>query len=159
MSVQFTYLADQPELVPQIIRWWHSVWADRMGSDFDSLERQLTESLSKTDYPIHLVASVEGEPVAVAALKLQELADLFPDKQYWLGSVYVDEAWRGRKLASQITARVIELAREMELPHLYLQTQNVSGGLYAELGWRPVKQFSDQGEQTLLMVLPLSETQ
>lgn len=155
MPVQFTYLADQPELVPQIIRWWHSVWADRMGNDFESLEQQLANSLSRTEFPIHVVAHVDAVPVAVAALKLQELVERFPDKQYWLGSVYVDEAWRSNKLGSKTTERIIELARDMGLPHLYLQTQNLSGGLYKGLGWQPIEQFSDRGEETLLMYLPL----
>ena len=159
MPVQFGYLADQPELVPQIIRWWHTVWTDRMGSDFSSLEQQLADSLSKTEFPIHIIASVDGEPVAVAALKRQELEELFPDKQYWLSSVYVDENWRGRQLGSRIAARAIELAREKGLPHLYLQTQNLSGGLYTKLGWQPIEQLSVRGDPTLLMILTLSEAQ
>ena len=159
MPVQFGYLADQPELVPQIIRWWHTVWTDRMGSDFSSLEQQLADSLSKTEFPIHIIASVDDEPVAVAALKRQELEELFPDKQYWLSSVYVDENWRGRQLGSRIAARAIELAREKGLPHLYLQTQNLSGGLYTKLGWQPIEQLSVRGDPTLLMILTLSEAQ
>lgn len=159
MPVQFGYLADQPELVPQIIRWWHTVWTDRMGSDFSSLEQQLADSLSKTEFPIHIIASVDDEPVAVAALKRQELAELFPDKHYWLSSVYVDENWRGRQLGSRIAARAIELAREKGLPHLYLQTQNLSGGLYTKLGWQPIEQLSVRGDPTLLMILTLSEAQ
>ena len=159
MPVQFSYLADQPELVPQIIRWWHTVWTDRMGSDFSSLEQQLADSLSKTEFPIHIIASVDDEPVAVAALKRQELEELFPDKQHWLSSVYVDENWRGRQLGSRIAARAIELAREKGLPHLYLQTQNLSGGLYTKLGWQPIEQLSVRGDPTLLMILTLSEAQ
>ncbi|HAR91068.1 MAG TPA: hypothetical protein DCR45_08855 [Gammaproteobacteria bacterium] len=159
MPVQFGYLADQPELVPQIIRWWHTVWNDRMGSDFSSLEQQLADSLSKTEFPIHIIASVDDEPVAVAALKRQELEELFPDKQHWLSSVYVDENWRGRQLGSRIAARAIELAREKGLPHLYLQTQNLSGGLYTKLGWQPIEQLSVRGDPTLLMILTLSEAQ
>ena len=159
MPVQFGYLADQPELVPQIIRWWHTVWNDRMGSDFSSLEQQLADSLSKTEFPIHIIASVDDEPVAVAALKRQELEELFPDKQHWLSSVYVDENWRGRQLGSRIAARAIELARERGLPHLYLQTQNLSGGLYTKLGWQPIEQLSVRGDPTLLMILTLSEAQ
>ena len=159
MPVQFGYLADQPELVPQIIRWWHTVWTDRMGSDFSSLEQQLADSLSKTEFPIHIIASVDDEPVAVAALKRQELEELFPDKQHWLSSVYVDENWRGRQLGSRIAARAIELARERGLPHLYLQTQNLSGGLYTKLGWQPIEQLSVRGDPTLLMILTLSEAQ
>lgn len=157
MPVKFSYLADHPELVPQVISWWHTVWADRMGSDFDSLEQQLTDSLSKTEYPIHVIASVDAVPVAVAALKRQELVELFPHKQYWLGSVYVDGDYRKRKLGSKITARIVALAQEMGLPHLYLQTQNLGGGLYKGLGWRAVEQFSDWGEETLLMYLPLQK--
>ena len=159
MPVQFGYLADQPELVPQIIRWWHTVWTDRMGSDFSSLEQQLADSLGKTEFPIHIIASVDDEPVAVAALKRQELEELFPDKQHWLSSVYVDENWRGRQLGSRIAARAIELAREKGLPHLYLQTQNLSGGLYTKLGWQPIEQLSVRGDPTLLMILTLSEAQ
>ena len=159
MPVQFGYLADQPELVPQIIRWWHTVWTDRMGSDFSSLEQQLADSLRKTEFPIHIIASVDDEPVAVAALKRQELEELLPDKQHWLSSVYVDENWRGRQLGSRIAARAIELAREKGLPHLYLQTQNLSGGLYTKLGWQPIEQLSVRGDPTLLMILTLSEAQ
>ena len=159
MPVQFGYLADQPELVPQIIRWWHTVWTDRMGSDFSSLEQQLADSLRKTEFPIHIIASVDDEPVAVAALKRQELEELFPDKQHWLSSVYVDENWRGRQLGSRIAARAIELAREKGLPHLYLQTQTLSGGLYTKLGWQPIEQLSVRGDPTLPMILTLSEAQ
>lgn len=83
--------------------------------------------------------------------------ELFPHKQYWLGSVYVDGDYRKRKLGSKITARIVALAQEMGLPHLYLQTQNLGGGLYKGLGWRAVEQFSDPGEETLLMYLPLQK--
>ena len=156
MATRFEFLFDRPELVPTIIRWWHSVWADRMGSDFEDLENQLLKSLSKTEYPTHIVAFEGDEPVAVAALKLHELEDMFPDKEFWLGSVFVSEAHRGKQLATQVTQSVIDLAIERGLPQLYLQTQNISGGLYARMGWQPLQQFRDRGEQTLLMVKELN---
>lgn len=152
MSLRFDYLLHHPHLVPLVIRWWHGVWADRMGDDFPALENQLTESLSSTGFPTHVIAFENEEPIAVAALKLQELADLFPDRQYWLGSVYVDEAKRGRNVASQITRHIIDLAVARGLPHLYLQTQNTSGGLYARLGWKALQELNVRGEQTLLMI-------
>jgi len=152
MSPQFAYLADYPELVPVIIRWWHSVWSDRMGNDFASLEQQLIESLSITGYPTHVLAMQEGQPVAVAALKLHELEDLFPQNMYRLGSVFVAERWRGAKLGSQVTERIVQIARERKLPHLYLQTQNLTGGLYARLGWKPLQKLTVEGEETLLMI-------
>lgn len=152
MALQFSYLVDHPELVPTVIRWWHSVWEDRMGSDFDSLENQLRDALGHKDYPVHVLARVGEEPVAVAVLKLHELEDLFPENMYWLGSVFVAESWRGGKVGSRIAERVVDIARERGLPHLYLQTQNLGGGLYARLGWKPLQKLTVQGEETLLMI-------
>ena len=34
MELQFEYLADHSDLVPLVIQWWHTVWGDRMGSDY-----------------------------------------------------------------------------------------------------------------------------
>ena len=48
--MQFEYLADYPDSVPQIISWWHTIWADRMGSDLAALEQQLLAALGKDHY-------------------------------------------------------------------------------------------------------------
>lgn len=127
-----------------------------MGSDFQSLQNQLQNSLSKHEFPIHLLATLDGEAIGTAALKFQEAEELFPDKQYWLGSVYVDEQHRGGQIASALSRKIIELARARELPQLYLQTADLSGGLYAKLGWEPLQEFNYKGEQTLLMINSLS---
>jgi len=158
VSLRFDFLSNCPDYVPLVIRWWHSVWADRMGSDFPALERQLKDSLSTTGFPIHALAFEGDEPIAVAAFKLHELEDLFPDRQYWLGSVYVTESRRGKQVASQMTRHIVDLARDRGLPHLYLQTQNTSGGLYARLGWKALQELNVHGEQTLLMIKHLEES-
>lgn len=122
-----------------------------MGSDLAALEQQLLASLSKDQLPLHIVATKAGQPIGTAALKLQELAELFPDKQFWLGSVFVEESHRGSKVASDMTMKTVELAQARELPHLHLQTLDLSGGLYAKLGWEPIEQFTFRGAPTLLM--------
>ncbi len=154
MNLEFEYLADHPEQVDRVIAWWHTVWSDRMGP-LDQAARQLAASLNTDSLPIQILATVDGEPVGTAVLKLQELAELFPDKQYWMGSVYVDESHRGASIASRLAERIIELAESRGLPHLYLQTVNASGGLYARLGWEPLQLCNYRGERTLLMVRKL----
>lgn len=149
--MQFEYLADHPQRVPQVIAWWHTVWADRMGPDIDALEQQLLASLNREQLPIHILAMKNGQPIGTAALKLQELAELFPDKQFWLGSVFVAEPHRGEKIASALTHQIITLAQARGLPHLYLQTMHPSGGLYARLGWEPQERFIYRGAEMLLM--------
>lgn len=149
--MQFEYLADHPELVPRVIEWWHTIWADRMGSDLPALRQQLSDSLSRDQLPLHILAMENGQAIGTAALKLQEIAELYPDRQFWLGSVFVAESHRGVKAASALTLKIVELAEARGIPHLYLQTIALDGGLYGRLGWEPVEQFSYRGIQTLLM--------
>lgn len=150
MDIQFEYLADRPDAVDTVIRWWSTVWADRMGP-LDKARQQLVDSLGKANLPVHILATQDGQPIGTAVLKNQELGDLYPDCQFWLGSVYVDEAFRGARLASTLAEYIADLARQRGLPHLYLQTINTSGGLYAKLGWEPVEEFDYRGQRTLLM--------
>ncbi len=154
--MQFEYLVDRPEDVPKVIAWWRTEWGSRMGSDIESLESQLRESLSKSELPIHVLATIDGEAVGTAALKLQEAAELFPDKQYWLGSVFVDENHRGSGIATELSLKIIDRAKENGLPDLYLQTIDLGGGLYSGLGWRAIHEFNYKDEQTLLMLNKLS---
>jgi GNAT superfamily N-acetyltransferase len=155
MNPEFAFLVDRPDAVPCVIDWWYTSWADRMGEDRDQQISQLQASLGKIELPIHILALLEGRPVGSAALKLQELGDVFPDYQYWLGSVYVDAAFRGSKLASQLSQHIAEIARARKLSHLYLQTVDLSGGLYARLGWKPIQQFQFKGKESLLMLRQL----
>lgn len=149
--MEFVYLADHPDQVPTVIRWWQSVWADRMGEAAQA-EKTLLDSLGKKELPIHVLALVDGKAVGTAALKNQELADLYPDNKYWLGSVFVAEAHRGYRVASALSEHIVDLAKQRQLPHLYLQTVNLNGGLYAKLGWQALEQFESHGERSLLML-------
>jgi GNAT superfamily N-acetyltransferase len=152
MSLSYKFLHDQPNETRTVINWWNTVWSDRLGSDLDGAEQQLAQSLSKTELPIHLLAYFDDVPVGTAALKHQEMETLYPDCYYWLGSVFVDPRYRGSKVASDLTMQIVSLAKSRALPHLYLQTADLSGGLYASLGWKPVERFSYNGEETLLML-------
>ena len=150
--LDFEMLADRPDDVPLVIDWWRTIWADRMGEDVEAAREQLRSSLRSSGFPIHILATVDGRPVGTAALKDQELAELFPDYHYWLGSVFVEAGSRGELIASKLSQRVVEMAKLLQLPHLYLQTVNLEGGLYADLGWEAVDEFTHRGERALLML-------
>lgn len=126
-----------------------------MGSDIDLSIEQLSSSLGKTEFPIHILALDDDVPVGTAALKRQELPELFPDYHYWLGSVFVEEGSRGKDFASMLSIEISDIARSMGLPHLYLQTVSLDGGLYAKLGWKPLKEFTHMDEHALLMLKEL----
>lgn len=152
MSLSYQFLYDRPNETRTVINWWNTVWSDRLGPDLEGVEQQLVRSLSKTELPVHLLAYLDEVPVGTAALKHQEMESLYPDCYYWLGSVFVDPRYRGSKVASELTMQIVRLAKGRGLPHLYLQTANLSGGLYASLGWKPVERFFYNDEETLLML-------
>jgi GNAT superfamily N-acetyltransferase len=152
MTLHFKTLFECPELANTIVNWWSSVWANRMGPNLADFERQLLASMSKDDLPILLIAFEADTPVGTAALKLHELEDLYPHCQYWLGSVFVVEQFRGKGLAAQLSREIVRLAKLRGFPHLYLQTSAIEGGLYAKLGWEPLQRFVTKNEETLLML-------
>ena len=142
----------RPRLEHLVIDWLRAVWADRGGSDIEFARDQLHNSLSKTDLPIHIFAILDGIPAGTAALKQHELTDVFLDYHYWLGSVFVKEDVRDGEIASEMSLHIMEMAKQLFLPHLYLKTINLGGGLYSKLGWESVTQFTHMDEQALLML-------
>jgi GNAT superfamily N-acetyltransferase len=152
MPLHFKTLFQCPELSHTVVDWWSTVWADRMGPDLAKFERRLVASMSKDGLPLVLIGFDDSKPVATAALKLQELEDLYPDCKYWLGSVCVAETFRGRGYGAQLSLEIVRIAKQRGLPHLYLQTSSLDGGLYAKLGWEPVEQFLSKRDETLLML-------
>ena len=155
MKVEFEYLVDHPDQVSQVVLWWRTAWGRWMDESDEVVAEQIRSSLGKENLPVDILAFVDGKAVGSAALKLQEIVKRYPQYQYWLGSVFVDESYRGNEIATALSKRIIELARERGLPHLYLQTANLNGGLYKKLGWEKVEQFRDEEEETLLMVKTL----
>ena len=98
MELVFAYPADQPEAVPQIARWWFDEWGHhRPGDSLEALISRVQGLLNRDQLPIQIVANLENRIVGVAALKQHELFDIYPDKDFWLGSVCVAPDFRGRR--------------------------------------------------------------
>jgi GNAT superfamily N-acetyltransferase len=156
MPLCFEYLADRPDDVSRVMFWWYSVWAANMGPDLERYEREFRQTLGRKDLPLDIVAIHQGNMVGTAALKGHEMVEVYPLYRFWLGSVFVAPEYRGRGIATRIAQQVIRLAEQHRIPHLHLQTVDLSGGLYAALGWDPLHQLIYRGKETLVMVKPLN---
>jgi len=99
-----------------------------------------------------MVAVLQNAIVGVAALKLHEMFDLYPDKKFWLGGVFVAPEFRGRGFGSALALKIVEIARSKGVTALHLQTQDLTGGLYAKLGWETIEQVHYKGYDALLML-------
>ena len=158
MSLSFAYLADRPEAVPQIAHWWFDEWGHLSpGDSVDALTARVQGLLHRDQLPIQIVAIVENSIVGVAALKLHELIDLFPEKEFWLGSVYVAPEFRGRGIASALAMKIVEIAKSRGIKSLHLQTQSLDGGLYAKLGWKKLEQIHYDGYDAVVLVKQIDD--
>ena len=158
MNIDFQFLADRPDAVPQITRWWFETWGHmRPEMSVDGFAAAIREHLSRDQLPIRIVANHDNVVVGVAELKLHEMIDLFPEKKFWLGSVFVTPEVRGQGVVSALALKVAEMAKARGIRALHLQTMNLSGGLYAKLGWERVDQVHYKDYEALVMVKPPGE--
>ncbi len=150
MKIQF--LADRPELVPIIARWYFNEWGHREpGNSFERTCERLKGKLNRDKLPIPVIAAEEdGTLLGTAQLKLREM-DIFPEREIWLGSVYVTPAARGRKIATALVEKIASLAIELHVQELWLQTAAADGGLYKRLGWEIFERLEHHGTQTTVM--------
>jgi GNAT superfamily N-acetyltransferase len=157
MSLSFEYLAERGEAVPQICRWWFEEWGHlRPGDTLEALTERVRGLVSRERLPIQMVALWESRVVGVASLKLHELFERYPEKNFWLGDVFVAPEFRGRGIGSALAMKIVQLAKSRGIEALHLQTKDLSGGLYARLGWQKIEQISLPSYDVVVMVKSLA---
>ena len=159
MSVTFDYLANRPEAIPCIAAWWHSAWGSVCPEQtVDDLSAQIRNLVSRNRIPIQVVALTNDKVAGVAVLKLHEMIDLYPDRRFWLGNVFVASEVRCQGIASALAMQIVEIARGQNADVLHLQTTKLDGGLYSRLGWERIDQVHYRGYEALVMAKRLRES-
>jgi GNAT superfamily N-acetyltransferase len=90
------------------------------------------------------------EVIGSAELKYREMA-IYPEKEHWLGGVFVIPKHRGKGIAARLVESVVETARALDVAVLHIQTQRLDGGLYRALGWQATEQTKNRGLDVLVM--------
>jgi RimJ/RimL family protein N-acetyltransferase len=148
----FMPLSERPNAIPQVARWWCDEWG--LPQRHESMESYLSElaNLKPDKLPIHLLALSGRKIVGVATLKDQSaLHKLFPDFQYWLSGVYVPPALRRRGIATALCLKMVDIAKNRGVTRLHLVTEVLDGGLYAKIGWNPIRQVHADDLDLLVM--------
>lgn len=138
INASIGYLADYPQSVPVIAKWVFDHWGKmyRMLSVEEQIER-LSSRLNKGGFPIAFVAMVDDEPAGTASLKLREMTT-HPHLEHWLGTVYVDEKFRGNGIGTALVVHAVQAARSLGVETLYLHTPDKED-FYWRLGWKMVE--------------------
>ncbi|MGH1366828.1 MAG: GNAT family N-acetyltransferase [Calditrichia bacterium] len=149
--MQLHLLAEIPDALDIIAQWYYDEWASVFDTkSLDDVKQGLKTYLNTDCMPLIVVAVVDGEIAGAAQLKYHEM-DMFPDYEHWLGGVYVADGYRGKGMAEKIILRILEKARDFKVETIYLQTENLTGGLYARMGWEAIEQVHSKGSDVVVM--------
>ena len=115
--------------MPIIGHWYNQHWGQRIhGESEEESARRITEYLNIDKIPFIIVATDGAEILGAAQLKYREMADLFPEKEHWLGGVLVAPKHRGRGIGSRLVEEIASCAPAYGVSTLHLQTKQLDGG-------------------------------
>lgn len=157
MAIEFTYLAHHPQHIPQLAKWYFDEWGTYVeDGSIESFQDKLQDYLNTDQVPL-IILAIEGQTlVGAVQIKYREMT-IYPDKEYWLGGVYVNPDYRGQHIASQLVQHAEKRAIELKINLLHLQTESLNGGLYAKLGWEIESQVNYRGVDVAVMEKVLNQ--
>lgn len=149
--MEFSLLADRPQDATTVARWYHGQWGHLTPDEtVQTIAGKLERFMNRDRIPLLVLAVDGGAPVAAAELKFREM-DIYPEKEHWIGGVFVSPGHRRRGIGARVVEHVVGIARRLGVQTLYLQTERLDGGLYARLGWRPLEQVNYKGLDVRVM--------
>lgn len=149
--MKFEFLADRPEALKVVSHWYYEEWGRwNSNSSVQSISEKLLKSMNRDKVPLILLAIDGDDIVGSVELKYREM-EIYPDKEHWLGGLFVEPRHRGAAVGKQLIQQIIGLASRLGVRKLYLQTERLDGGVYAQLGWKPLEQIDNKGKNVLVM--------
>ncbi|MBG9995969.1 GNAT family N-acetyltransferase [Pseudoalteromonas sp. NZS127_1] len=135
--MEIVYLADHEDQIPKVAEWYFEEWGHLLENPLDNIfVSRLQSCLNKTKFPLVILAIDGEELLGAAQIKLNQMS-IYPNKELWLAGIYVEPKYRGNNVAASLIKRIQEIAITLRVETLHLQTEDLSGGLYAKLGWKP----------------------
>jgi len=132
--VTVEYLADRREFIPTVARWLHAEWGHlRPGETVEDRAARVERDCGHREVPTTFVA-LEGNELLGSASLVEHDMDTRPELSPWLSGVFVAPEHRRRGVGAALVERVVQEARILRTPRLYLYTPG-SGALYLKLGW------------------------
>jgi predicted N-acetyltransferase YhbS len=148
------YLADHPAHVDTLARWHHKQWHYLDRDRTVEQRAAFLRSHGRGSVPSTVVA-VRGDRVLGSASLTAHDMDTHPELSPWLASVYVDPTQRERGIGSALVVRIVDLARDLGQPALYLFTPDKER-FYSRLGWRVLERTRYRGYAEIVMTIDLT---
>ncbi len=134
-------LTDEPEMKSAAAEWFHEKWGIPVSAYLDSMDECLKSSSA---VPQWYMALDDGNRLiggmGVIDNDFHDRKELTPN----VCAVYVEEQWRGQRLAGKILDHVYCDMKTNGIDTLYLVTDHV--GLYERYGWEFLCMVQGDGE-------------
>ena len=132
ISLQVKHLHDVPWHTAAVAEMIHrAFWTDKPGATAAGMQARLATADHPDRLPLSLVALHGGQPLGVVNL-VDNDDENRPQWKPWLAGMVVHKAWRGRGVGSVLVRELLEHARRIAVPHVYLGTDGP--GFYTRLG-------------------------
>jgi GNAT superfamily N-acetyltransferase len=166
MALRIDYLIDRPKFVPLVARWkyrqWRFLYARTLRECLlpwrtpAAWVRGVRANLGKGAISTTWIAFDDGKAAGVASLVDHDHSS--DDRENasrchltpWLSGLYVAAPCRKRGIASALVDRVVEEARALNVPKLYLQTFDLAD-YYRRRGWEQVGRAAFEGRGVVIM--------
>ncbi len=140
-ALRIEYLADCPEVLSQLEKWFLHEWAPYYGPDGpgDAVE-DLRSSCNRRALPITLIAFRGDELCATGALKAESV-ETHKHLGPWVAALLVTPKYRRQGIRGKLVDALGDLARELGFKQLYYGA-DVADRYLDRNGWEPLERVS-----------------
>lgn len=140
-ALRIEYLADCPEVLSQLEKWFLQEWAPYYGPDGpgDAVE-DLRSSCNRRALPITLIAFRGDELCATGALKAESV-ETHKHLGPWVAALLVTPKYRRQGIRGKLVEALEHLAKELGFKQLYYGA-DVTDRYLEGNGWEPLERVS-----------------
>ena len=132
------FLADYPETVPTLAKWFRAQWPDYYADrSQEEMEQDFLSDASRDRLPVRLLAFESSELAGTIVLR-ERGSETLPEFEPELGGLYVVEAQRGHGIATELVRTGMKVALDQGYETVYATTV-VAAGILERLGWELIK--------------------
>ncbi len=136
-NMHIEYLADVPEHIPVLAQWTMDAWGQYDPSlTLQGAMASMQDKLNKDQIPIAFVALIGNKPVGMVTLKAKIKPKNYADRNLWLGSHWVIEAYRHQGIGTALLDHACSKARALGYQKISVWDSYPEGpDWYKSRGW------------------------
>jgi predicted N-acetyltransferase YhbS len=148
--MEFVYLADHLNFLPQLADWHHAEWGYIRPADTAQARRKRLEAeCGHLEIPTTIIAVEKGELLGSVMLLADDM-DTHKELSPWLASLLVAPERRRQGIGAALVRRLLQEAGNLGIKRLYLYTPSEER-FYRKLGWSVLERTEYAGKPAVIM--------